>query len=88
MGSDDAVNHGQAQSRSLADVLGCKERQEDLFLEFLAHAFARVGDGGRAEFQVKVGDRILFSSYAGTEIKVAGEEYLILAEDDVLAVVD
>jgi chaperonin GroES len=45
-------------------------------------------DGNRALFQVKVGDRVLFSSYAGTEIKVEGTEYLIMGEDDILAVVD
>ena len=45
-------------------------------------------DGTRAKFQVKKGDRILFSSYAGTEIKVDGDEYLIMAEDDVLAVIE
>ena len=45
-------------------------------------------DGARAKFQVKKGDRILFTSYAGTEIDVAGEEYLIMSEDDVLAVIE
>jgi chaperonin GroES len=49
---------------------------------------ARLEDGGRAEFQVKVGDRVIFSSYAGTEVKVSSEEYLILGEDDVLAIVE
>jgi chaperonin GroES len=44
--------------------------------------------GSRAEFQVKEKDRIIFSSYAGTEVKIDGEEYLILNEDDVLAVID
>jgi chaperonin GroES len=44
--------------------------------------------GKRAAFQVKVGDRVLFSSYAGNEITHEGEEYLIMTEDDVLAVVD
>ena len=43
--------------------------------------------GERAAFQVAVGDRVIFSSYAGTEIKVGGEECLIRGEDDVLAVV-
>lgn len=43
-------------------------------------------DGSRAKFQVKKGDRILFTSFAGTEITVDGEEYLIMSEDDVLAV--
>jgi len=45
-------------------------------------------DGARAKFQVKKGDRVLFTSYAGTEIKVDGDEYLIMSEDDVLAVID
>ncbi len=45
-------------------------------------------DGTRAPFQVKVGDHVLFSSYAGTDIKIDGEEYLILAEDDILAVIE
>jgi len=44
--------------------------------------------GKRAPFQVKVNDRVLFSSYAGTEIKIEGEEFLILSEDDVLAVIE
>ncbi len=44
-------------------------------------------DGTRTTFQLKEGDRVIFSSYAGTEIKVSGDEYLILGEDDVLAVV-
>ena len=45
-------------------------------------------DGKRAPFQVEVGNRVLFSSYAGTEIKIEGEEFLILGEDDILAVVE
>ena len=44
--------------------------------------------GERSQFQVAKGDRVIFSSYAGTEIKVQGVDYLILAEDDILAVVE
>ncbi len=44
--------------------------------------------GKRAAFQVKVGDRVLFSSYSGNEINHEGKEYLIMTEDDILAVVD
>jgi chaperonin GroES len=43
--------------------------------------------GSRAAFQVKVNDRVLFTSYAGSEVTVDGKEYLIMTEDDVLAVV-
>ncbi len=44
-------------------------------------------DGSRATFQVKKGDKVIFSSYAGTQVKVDGNEYLIMSEDDVLAVI-
>lgn len=44
-------------------------------------------DGKRSPLTVKEGDRILFSKYAGTDIKIEGEELLIMREDDVLAVV-
>ncbi|MGI5823587.1 MAG: co-chaperone GroES [Dethiobacteria bacterium] len=43
-------------------------------------------DGKRAEMDVKVGDKVVYSKYAGTEIKIEGEEYLILRQDDILAV--
>lgn len=42
-------------------------------------------NGTRVEMDVKVGDRILFSKYAGTEIKLEGAEYLIMRQDDILA---
>jgi chaperonin GroES len=45
-------------------------------------------NGSRAPFQVKEGDRVLFTSYAGNEVTVDGEEYLIMSEDDILAIVD
>jgi chaperonin GroES len=45
-------------------------------------------NGKRAAFQVKVNDRVLFTSYGGNEITVDGKEYLIMTEDDILAVVD
>jgi len=48
----------------------------------------RLENGKRASFQVKVGDRVLFTSYAGTEVEVDGEERLIMTEDDILAVVE
>ena len=43
--------------------------------------------GGRLAFQVKTGDRVLFTSYAGSEVTVDGKDYLIMTEDDILAVV-
>ena len=45
-------------------------------------------NGERSTFSVKKGDRVLFTSYAGTEVKVAGQEYLIMREEEILGVVD
>lgn len=44
--------------------------------------------GSRQALQVKQGDQVLFSSYAGTELKVDGEEVIIMDESDILAVLD
>ena len=44
-------------------------------------------DGKRVPLEVKAGDRIIISKYGGTEVKVDGEEHLIMREDDVLAIV-
>lgn len=48
----------------------------------------QLDDGSRAEMTVKKGQEVLFTSYAGTEIKMDGKEYLIMDESDILAVVE
>ena len=49
----------------------------------------KVGDDGkRIALEIKKGDRILFGKYSGTEVKIGGEEYLIMREDDVLGIID
>jgi chaperonin GroES len=45
-------------------------------------------DGSRSQMQVKKGDEILFTSYAGTEVKLDGKEYLIMDESDIMAVIE
>jgi chaperonin GroES len=45
-------------------------------------------DGTRRPLDVKVGDKVLFGKYAGTDIKVEGEELLIMREDDILAIIE
>ena len=44
--------------------------------------------GKRAKFQVKKGDKVVFTSYAGTEIDIDGDEYLLMSEDDILAIIE
>jgi chaperonin GroES len=45
-------------------------------------------NGGRASVEVKAGDRILFGKYSGSDIKLGGEEYMILREDEILGIVE
>ena len=45
-------------------------------------------DGTKISMEIKKGDRVLFAKYAGTEIKMEGEEYLMMKEDDVLAIIE
>ncbi len=45
-------------------------------------------DGKRIKLEIKKGDRILFGKYSGTEVKIEGQEYLIMREEDVLGVIE
>lgn len=66
-------------------ILTEKAKEKPQEGEVVAAGAGRILENGtRVEMDVKVGDRILFSKFAGTEIKVAGEEYLIMRQDDIL----
>ncbi len=54
----------------------------------LAVGPGRFEDGARVPLDVKIGDKVLYSKYGGTEVKYAGEEYLVLSARDVLAVIE
>lgn len=56
--------------------------------EILAVGPGRVEDGKRIELDVQVGNLVIFSKYAGTEIKVDDEDVLILRESDILAIIE
>jgi chaperonin GroES len=57
--------------------------------EVLAVGNGKIGDNGEVRaMDVKVGDKIMFGKYSGTEVKVDGEELLIMREDDIMAVVE
>jgi chaperonin GroES len=56
--------------------------------EVIAVGPGRFEDGNRVPLDVKVGDKVIYSKYGGTEVKVAGDELLILSARDVLAIVN
>jgi len=56
--------------------------------EIIAVGNGQITDNGVRALDVKVGDKIMFGKFAGTEIKVDGEELLVMREEDIVAVID
>ncbi len=83
------VQRVEAESKTAGGILlpeSAKEKPKEG--RVIAIGEGRVLDSGeRSKFAVKVNDRILFTSYAGTEVKYHGEEYLIMREEDILGVI-
>ena len=64
---------------------GAKEKPQEA--EIIAVGPGGVVDGKEITMQVKKGDRVIYSKYSGTEIKVDGEDYIIVKQSDILAVI-
>lgn len=63
-----------------------KEKPQEA--EIVAVGPGGVVDGKEVKMEVKIGDKVLFSKYAGNEVKIDGVEYTILRQDDILAVIE
>lgn len=68
-------------------ILAGTAKEKPQVAEVLAVGPGGVVDGKEVKMELKVGDKVLISKYAGTEIKLDGEEYTILRQSDVLAIV-
>ncbi|MCR4435185.1 MAG: co-chaperone GroES [Clostridiales bacterium] len=69
-------------------VLPGTAKEKPQVAEVVAVGPGGVVDGKEIKMEVKVGDRVLMSKYAGTEVKIDGQEYTILRQSDILAVVE
>ena len=69
-------------------VLTGSAKEQPQEAEVVAIGPGAVVDGNRIPMEVAVGNKVLYSKYAGTEVKVSGEEYTILKQDDILAIVE
>jgi len=69
-------------------VLPGTAKEKPQIAEIVAVGPGGVVDGKEIVMEVKVGDKVLISKYAGTEVKLDGEEYTILRQSDILAVVE
>ncbi|MEQ8155746.1 MAG: co-chaperone GroES [Clostridiaceae bacterium] len=79
----------EAEEKTKSGILltgTAKEKPQEA--EVVAVGPGAVADGNRIPMEVKVGDKVLFSKYSGTEVKLDGEEYTILKQEDILAIVE
>ena len=69
-------------------ILTSAAKEKPQMAEVLAVGPGGMVDGKEVAMQVKVGQKIIYSKYAGTEVKLDGEEYIIVRQNDILAVVE
>ncbi|CAM3038391.1 MULTISPECIES: co-chaperone GroES [Paenibacillus] len=78
----------QEQTTSFGIVLPDSAKEKPQEGKIIAVGAGVLKDGVRVALEVKEGDRVIFSKYAGTEIKFEGKEYLIMKESDIHAILD
>ena len=69
-------------------ILAGSAKEKPQFAEVIAVGPGGVVDGKEVKMELKAGDKVIMSKYAGTEVKLDGEEYVIISQKDVLAIVD
>ena len=69
-------------------ILAGSAKEKHQFAEVIAVGPGGVVDGKEVKMELKAGDKVIMSKYAGTEVKLDGEEYVIISQKDVLAIVD
>ena len=69
-------------------ILTASSKEKPQVAEVIAVGPGGIVDGEKVEMQIKVGDKVITSKYSGTEVKYEGEEYLIVKQSDILAIVE
>lgn len=69
-------------------VLASSAQEKPQEAEIIAVGPGGVVDGKEIKMQVKVGQKVIYSKYAGTEVKLDGEDFIIVRQDDILAIVE
>lgn len=85
------VKRDEAETKTSSGIFlpeTSKDKPKTGVIEAVGDGALNTETGERIPLTVKKGDRVIFSSYAGTEVKLEGTELLIMSEDDILAVID
>ena len=91
LGDKIIIKRAEAQSRTESGIYlpeSAKDKPKEGKVVALGNGLLNKKTGEYIPFTVKKGDRVLFSSYAGTEIKIDDEEFLIMTEEDILGIID
>ena len=91
LGDKIIVRRADAMTRTESGIFlpeSAKDQPKESEIIALGNGLLNRDTGEYMPFTVKPGDRVIFTSYSGTEIKIDGEELLIMTEDDILGIVD
>jgi chaperonin GroES len=91
LGDKILVKRDEAASKTDSGIYlpeGGKEKPKTGIVEAVGNGALNTDTGARIPLSIKKGDKVIFTSYAGTEIKMDGGDFLMMSEDDVLAVID
>lgn len=83
------LKHLEAEEKTKGGIIltaGAKEKPQEA--EILAVGPGATVDGKIVPMSVKVGDKVIYSKYSGTEVKIDGQEYIIVKESDILAIAE
>lgn len=89
LGDRVVIKRLEAEEKTKSGIVltgSAKEKPQEA--EVVAVGPGAIVDGKRVEMEVKPKDKVLYSKYAGTEVKLDGEEYIIVRQDDILAIVE
>ena len=84
LGNRVVLKYQEAEEKTKSGIIlpdSAKEKPQEVVV-------VAVGSDGEKEMQVKVGDKVIYSEYAGTEVKLDEEKYTIVSVDDIIAIVE
>ena len=81
------MKEGEEKTQS-GIILSAGTKEKPQIAEVIAVGPGEIIDGKLKEMNVKVGDNVIVTKYSGTEVKYEGQEYIIVKQDDILAIVD
>lgn len=91
LGDKILVKRAEAQTRTESGIYlpeTAKDKPKEGKIVALGNGILNKETGKYLPFSVKKGDRVIFSSYSGTEVKIDGEDLLIMSEDDILGIIE